>query len=154
MLLRELEELRLDPVLAKAKKGFEKTDEPTREFASFNYKTLDSWSRKRRVIGKAEVLKRGENPRFVVTSLAESDFGARHIYEELYCARGDAENRIREQLELFADQMSTHWTRQCDWNMKNEFTICCKFCANPPDCVTTRHGLTSILVTRISGGLC
>ena len=102
---------RIKPAMAAAKRGFERTGEATREFASFKYRTLTSWSCIRRVIGKAEVLPGRENPRFVVTSLAAKDFGARHVYEDLYCARGDAENRIREQLELFADQMSTHWTR-------------------------------------------
>ena len=70
--------------------------------------TLGSWSRERRVIGKAEVTRGEANPRFVVTSLKRSEAGARHLYEKIYCARGDMENRIREcQLDLFADRTST-----------------------------------------------
>ena len=72
------------------------------------YRTLTSWSR--RVVGKAEVLAghRGSNPRFVVTSLKPGEVGARELYEDLYCARGDMENRIEEQqLDLFADRTST-----------------------------------------------
>ena len=81
---------------------------PVREFAEFDYRTLDSWSRKRRVVGKAEVLAKGENPRFVVTNFAPDAFEARALYEDFYCARGDMENRIKEQQQdLFADRTST-----------------------------------------------
>ena len=81
-------------------------DQPCRLFKAFTYQTRDSWSRPRRVIGKAEHLTRGANPRFVVTSLTTVD--AKVLYEELYCARGDMENRIKEQqLDLFADRTST-----------------------------------------------
>ncbi len=74
----------------------------------FRYTTLGSWSRERRVIGKAEVTGGEANPRFVVTSLKRSEAGARHLYEKIYCARGDMENRIKEcQLDLFADRTST-----------------------------------------------
>jgi len=85
-----------------------------REFNEFPYQTLDSWSRPRRVIGKAEVSAGGENPRFVVTSLEPQHAykEAQAIYEELYCARGDMENRIKEQqLDLFADRTSCHTLR-------------------------------------------
>jgi len=82
------------------------TGQPARVFKDFRYETLDSWSRKRRVVGKAEQTLLGANPRFVVTSLGPSDFDARALYEDLYCARGEAENRIGEQLELFADRVS------------------------------------------------
>src|SRR5512147_787535 len=69
--------------------------------------TLDSWSRRRRVIGKAEALPLGDNPRFILTSLAPAEAEARFLYERLYCARGDMENRIKEcQLDLFADRTS------------------------------------------------
>ncbi len=78
-----------------------------RRFKDFRYRTLDSWSRERRVIGKAEYLDGGENPRFIVTSLTNAD--ARRLYEDVYCARGEMENRIKEQqLMLFADRTSTH----------------------------------------------
>jgi hypothetical protein len=81
--------------------------DPARRFADFAWRTLDSWSRTRRVIAKAEHLPKGPNPRFVVTSLAASKVDARALYEDIYCARGDAENRIKEQqLDLFADRTS------------------------------------------------
>lgn len=82
---------------------------PARRFAQFDYRTLKSWSRSRRVVGKAELLERGENPRFVVTNLDETEFDARSLYEDFYCGRGDMENRIKEQQQdLFADRTSTH----------------------------------------------
>lgn len=90
----------------------------TREFTEFRYRTHNSWSRERRVIGKAEVMSGGENPRFIVTNLPakgfkkEKDqgrFGPTRLYEELYCARGDMENKLKQQvLDLQADRMSTH----------------------------------------------
>ena len=84
------------------------TGKPARCFKDFSYRTRDSWSRERRVIGKAEVTGGEANPRFVVTSLQRSEAGARHLYETIYCARGDMENRIKEcQLDLFADRTST-----------------------------------------------
>jgi hypothetical protein len=80
---------------------------PVRRFADFAWRTLDSWSRARRVIAKAEHLPKGSNPRFVVTSLPASAFDARTLYEGVYCARGEVENRIKEQqLDLFADRTS------------------------------------------------
>jgi hypothetical protein len=83
------------------------TGEAARRFEEFSYRTRKSWSRTRRVIGKAEHLAKGANPRFVVTNLPPSRAGARHLYEKLYCARGDMENRIKEQqLGLFADRTS------------------------------------------------
>jgi len=68
---------------------------------------VDSWSRRRRVVGKAEHTLEGANPRFVVTSLSRVRFAARALYEDLYCARGEAENRIGEQFELYADRVSS-----------------------------------------------
>jgi Transposase DDE domain group 1 len=80
---------------------------PVRRFADFAWCTLDSWSRARRVVAKAEHLPKGTNPRFVVTSLPASRIGPRTLYEDLYCARGEVENRIKEQqLDLFADRTS------------------------------------------------
>jgi hypothetical protein len=80
---------------------------PVRRFADFPWRTLDSWSRTRRVVAKAEHLPKGPNPRFIVTSLAASAIGARTLYEDVYCARGEVENRIKEQqLDLFADRTS------------------------------------------------
>ena len=84
---------------------------PSRRYRDFRYRTLRSWSRKRRVVGKAEWLPggvRGDNQRFVVTSPSRGWVGTQPLYEPLYCARGDMENRIKEQqLDLFADRTST-----------------------------------------------
>ena len=87
------------------------TEAPARRFADLTYQTLDSWSTARRVVAKAEHLPGGEtskaNPRFVVTSLAAAVLDAQPLYEVLYCARGEMENRIKEQqLMLFADRTS------------------------------------------------
>ena len=91
---------------------------PCRRFEDFEYRTRKSWSRARRVVGKAEILDKGENPRFVVTNLPaeglpgepEERFAAPALYEKLYCARGEMENRIKEaQQDLFADRTSTSW---------------------------------------------
>jgi len=85
-----------------------RTARTARCFKDFRYATRDSWSRERRVIGKAEVTGGEANPRFVVTSLKRSEASAQHLYEKIYCARGDMENRIKEcQLDLFADRTST-----------------------------------------------
>jgi hypothetical protein len=82
-------------------------DGPARRFADFAWRPLDSWSRERRVVAKAEHLPKGPNPRFVVTSLAAGEVHARTLYEDVYCARGEVENRIKEQqLDLFADRTS------------------------------------------------
>jgi hypothetical protein len=96
-----------------------RTGEPARRFRDFTYRTLDSWSRARRVIGKAEWLAPSlaepegrANPRFVVTSLDLETCAARILYEKRYCARGEMENRIKEcQLDLFADRTSSHTMR-------------------------------------------
>ena len=78
-----------------------------RRFADLAWRTRDSWSRERRVVAKAEHLAQGPNPRFVVTSLAAGTMAARALYEDVYCARGEVENRIKEQqLDLFADRTS------------------------------------------------
>lgn len=86
----------------------EHTGEPARVFKDFRYQTRESWARERRVVGKAEVIPGKSNPRFVVTSLAVERIAAQGLYEDIYCARGDMENRIKEQqLGLFADRTST-----------------------------------------------
>jgi len=72
-----------------------RTGKTARCFKDFTYATLDSWSRERRVVGKAEVTNGAANPRFVVTSLTRSEAAARHLYEKIYCARGEMENRIK-----------------------------------------------------------
>jgi hypothetical protein len=93
--------------LHEAKEHFERTGLPSRVFKDFTYRTRKSWSRTRRVIGKAEHLAKGANPRFVVTSLSAESFDAASLYEQEYCGRGNMENRIKEQqLFLFADRTS------------------------------------------------
>jgi hypothetical protein len=83
------------------------TGKAARVFTEFSYRTKKSWSCSRRVVAKAEFLDKGENPRFVVTSLAADEWPAQHLYEKFYCARGEMENRIKEQMCLFADRLST-----------------------------------------------
>jgi len=102
----------LEPELKAAEQLFRETGKASRVFKDFTYQTLDSWTRERRVIGKAEHLEKGPNPRFVVTSLAASDYAADVVYEVEYCGRGNMENRIKEQqLCLFADRTSCQTMR-------------------------------------------
>jgi hypothetical protein len=90
-----------------AKEQFAQTQTAARGFKDFRYRTRKSWGRERRVVGKAEYLAKGANPRFVVTSLDAAEYPARQLYEGEYCGRGDMENRIKEQqLMLFADRTS------------------------------------------------
>ncbi len=94
--------------LTQAKEKFVQTQHAARVFTHFHYRTLKSWSRPRRVIAKAEHLPKGTNPRFIVTNLPEDYADPKTLYEKHYCARGDMENRIKEQqLDLFADRTST-----------------------------------------------
>lgn len=112
-----LEKLR--PTMAEARARHCLTGSTSRAFGELEYRTLQGWSRSRRVIGKAEVMSAGENPRFVVTNLPAKGFeedkdqgrlGAQRLYEELYCARGEMENLLKQQvLDLRADRMSTHY---------------------------------------------
>ena len=94
-----------------AKAQYQETGGAARLFKEFVYQTRSSWSCARRVVAKAEHLEKGENPRFVVTSLRAEQWPAQALYEELYCARGEMENRIKEQLMLFSDRTSTHYLR-------------------------------------------
>jgi hypothetical protein len=84
-----------------------RTQKPARVFTEFRYRTRKSWSAERRVVAKAEQLEGKQNPRFVVTSLSAKQWPARKLYEQFYCARGDMENRIKEQLSLFSERLST-----------------------------------------------
>jgi len=94
--------------LIQAKKESKTSGNPARRFKEFNWSTRKSWSRERRVIAKAEWTQDKANPRFIVTSLSQAKGDARHLYEKVYCARGEMENRIKEcQLDLFADRTST-----------------------------------------------
>lgn len=98
--------------LHEAQRLFEQTGQASRVFQDFLFQTRTSWSRERRVIGKAEHLEKGPNPRFVVTSLSPEEFSPQRVYEQEYCGRGDMENRIKEQqLCLFADRTSCHTLR-------------------------------------------
>ncbi len=101
-------EKELQPSLSEARALYEQTHQAARVFYEFPYRTRTSWSRARRVIGKAEVLALGTNPRFIVTNLSPEEQPGQALYEQVYCARGDMENRIKEQqLALFADRTST-----------------------------------------------
>jgi hypothetical protein len=92
-----------------------KTGKPARLFTEFSYKTKKrkkgGWDRERRVVAKAEHIDGKENPRFVVTSLRAKEWAPQALYEELYCARGEMENRIKEQFSLFADRVSSETMR-------------------------------------------
>ena len=94
--------------LAQAEAKSRRTGKPARSFKDFMWTTRRSWSRRRRVVGKAEFTKDEANPRFVVTSLTRAECKPKYLYEKLYCARGEMENRIKEcQLDLYADRTST-----------------------------------------------
>jgi hypothetical protein len=93
--------------LAEAQRQFESTQQPARVFVEFEHETLSgSWSKRRRVVAKAEHIDGKSNPRFIVTSLDSGSWEKQKLYEDLYCARGDMENRIKEQFVLFADRVS------------------------------------------------
>ena len=98
-----------------ATQQWQKTGKPARVFTEFDYRTRKTnkggWDRERRVVAKAEHIDGKENPRFVVTSLTAEQWAGAVLYEELYCARGDMENRIKEQFSLFADRVSTETLR-------------------------------------------
>ena len=94
--------------LARAEVRSRRTGKPARSFKEFTWRTRRSWSRTRRVVAKAEFTSGEANPRFVVTSLKRAECKPKYLYEKLYCARGDMENRIKEcQLDLYADRTST-----------------------------------------------
>jgi Transposase DDE domain group 1 len=98
-----------------ATEQWNRTGQPSRVFTEFRYRTRPTkkrgWDRERRVVAKAEHLDGKENPRFVVTSLTGEEWAAQALYEELYCARGDMENRLKEQFSLFADRVSAETMR-------------------------------------------
>jgi Transposase DDE domain group 1 len=102
----------IETELAAAQQQSEKTGKPARRFRDFRWRTRKSRSCERRVVAKAEWTGGAANPRFVVTSLTREEHEARHLYEKLYCARGEMENRIKEcQLDLYADSTSCHSMR-------------------------------------------
>src|SRR6266566_7840321 len=97
--------------MEEAKAQYQQTGRAARRFPEFVYQTRESWSCARRVVAKAEHLEKGENTRFVVKCLSREAWPEQELYEEHYCARGDMENRIKEQLMLFSDRTSTHYLR-------------------------------------------
>jgi hypothetical protein len=102
----------IESELAAAAELSQKTGKPARRFKDFAWRTRDRWSGARRVVAKAEWTEGEANPRFVVTSLSREEHKARHLYEKLYCGRGDMENRIKEcQLDLYADRTSAQTMR-------------------------------------------
>jgi hypothetical protein len=103
---------KIEKALKKSRRRYAKTHQTSRRYIEFFYRTHKSWSKSRRVIGKAEYLFKGPNPRFIVTSLPVAVYRKQELYEKLYCARGDMENRIKEQqLGLFSDRTSTETMR-------------------------------------------
>jgi hypothetical protein len=101
--------------MQEATEQWKQSGKPARVFSEFRYQTKKTkkggWDRERRVAAKAEQLDGKENPRFVVTSLKKEEWAAQTLYEKLYCARGDMENRIKEQFSLFADRVSSETMR-------------------------------------------
>jgi hypothetical protein len=102
----------IEPQMQEAAQHQQATHQPSRVFTEFLYQTTTgSWSRARRVIAKAEYLAQGENPRFLVTNVSPDAWPPQPLYEELYCARGEMENRIKEQFSLFASRVSAETLR-------------------------------------------
>jgi len=102
---------RITAQLRQAKQEHRRTGKAARVFTEFFYRTRASWSRSRRVVAKAEYLEKGGNPRDIVTSPGAKRWTGRALYEQLYCARGEMENRIKEQLSLFSDRLSSETLR-------------------------------------------
>ncbi len=111
----------IGPQMWEATQQWGKTGKPARVFSEFSYQTRKrkkgGWERERRVVAKAEHIDGKENPRFVVTSLKTEAWAAQALYEELYCARGEMENRIKEQFSLFADRVSSETMRSNQMRM-------------------------------------
>jgi hypothetical protein len=125
---RLVEELAID--LAWAEDEATRTGKPARRCRDFRWSTLESWSRRRRVVGKAEWTQGKANPRFVVTSLKTRECEARALYERIYCARGDMENRVKEcQLDLFADRTSAASMRANQLRLWLASMACVLLCA-------------------------
>jgi len=97
--------------MRKAAAESKRTGKPARVFTEFGYRTRKSWSRVRRVVAKAEQIEGKQTPRYVVTSLTAAEWKPPELYERLYCARGEMENRIKEQMSLFAGRMSAETMR-------------------------------------------
>jgi hypothetical protein len=137
----------IETELAAAQEQSQRTEKPARRFKDFTWQTRESWSRARRVVAKAEWTKGEANPRFVVTSLAREEHEARHLYEKLYCARGEMENRIKEcQLDLYADRTSAHTMRA------NQLRLWFAAMAYVLICALRRIGLAHTQFARASCG--
>jgi Transposase DDE domain group 1 len=133
--------------LAAAAEHSRQTEKPARRFKDFTWRTRNSWSRARRVVAKAEWTSGQANPRFVVTSLAHEEHEAGHLYEKLYCARGEMENRIKEcQLDLYADRTSAHTMRA------NQLRLWFASMAYVLICALRRIGLAHTQFARASCG--
>jgi DDE family transposase len=133
--------------LHRAEMKSRRSGKPARYFKEFKYRTRRSWSRERRVVGKAEVTGGEANPRFVVTSLTRAECGPKYLYEKLYCARGDMENRIKEcQLDLYADRTSTATLRA------NQLRLWLASMAYLLICALRRLGLQNTPLTKASCG--
>ena len=133
--------------LARAEVRSRRAGKPARSFKEFMYRTRRSWSRRRRVIGKAEFTKDEANPRFVVTSLTRAECKPKYLYEKLYCARGDMENRIKEcQLDLYADRTSTTTMRA------NQLRLWLASFAYILLCAVRRIGLHHTTFSKVSCG--
>lgn len=130
--------------LDEVQRKHDKSGDPERIFRDFDWSTLDSWSRKRRIVAKAEHLRGGKsNPRFVVTNLSRRSWSAKRLYEELYCARGEAENRIKEQqLDLFGTRLSTQTMQG------NRVRMAMSAMAYVLTCALRRIGLTGTEMAR------
>lgn len=137
---------RIAPALAEAGQAARATGQAVRIFGDFMWSTKDSWSRPRRVVAKAEWTTLGANPRFIVTSFEPRHRPARALYEDLYCARGDMENRIKEcQLDLYADRTSARTMRA------NQLRLWFASCAYTLICALRRLGLAN---TRLADATC
>jgi hypothetical protein len=137
----------IEAELAQAAEQSQKTGKPARRFKDFTWTTRDSWSRRRRVVAKAEWTEGEANPRFVVTSLSREEHEARHLYEKLYCARGEMENRIKEcQLDLYADRTSAQTMRA------NQLRLWFASMAYVLICALRRIGLAHTQFARASCG--
>ena len=137
----------LEGALAAARAEAEAKGRPARRYKDFLWSTRDSWSRRRRVVGKAEWTGGKANPRFVVTSLGPHEARCRRLYEALYCARGEMENRIKEcQLDLFADRTSARTMRA------NQLRLWFASMAYVLLCALRRIGLAQTRLARASCG--
>ena len=133
--------------LAQAERQFNKTGQPARVFKDFRYRTLDSWSCERRVIAKAEWTQSEANPRFIVTNIHKANGAARFLYEDVYCQRGEMENRLKEcQGDLFADRTPAPTMRA------NQLRLWLSSLAYVLMCALRRLGLAGTRMARATCG--